>query len=153
MFEATGEPIASVVCYCASCQEGSRQLEALAGADRIRETDGGTAYVLYRKDRVVCAQGAEYLKSYKIKATSATNRVAATCCNSAMAMTFDDSKHWVPLFRLRCHGPVPPIEMRICTKFKPPDVTLPDDVPQYPGYPGKFMARLLGAWLAMRLRR
>jgi|SRR5579862_3374031 len=152
-FEATGDPIGSVVCYCASCQEGSRQLEALAGADRIREAGGGTAYVLYRKDRVACSKGAEYLKSHKLRETSATNRVAATCCNSAMVMTFDDSKHWVPVYRLRCHGPIPPVEMRICTKFKPSDVTLPNDVPQYTGYPGRFMARLLGAWVAMLLGR
>jgi len=50
--EAVGAPIASVVCYCDDCQEGSRQIEALPNARPVQDPDGGTAYVLYRKDRV-----------------------------------------------------------------------------------------------------
>jgi hypothetical protein len=53
--EATGAPIASSVCYCADCQGGSRQIEDLDGAGSVRDDDGGTAYILFRKDRIECA--------------------------------------------------------------------------------------------------
>ncbi|MGZ5900627.1 MAG: GFA family protein, partial [Reyranella sp.] len=49
--EATGAPITSSVCYCADCQRGSRQIEDLPNAGPVREADGGTAYILFRKDR------------------------------------------------------------------------------------------------------
>src|SRR5271169_6359149 len=93
--EAIGTPITSAVCYCDDCQEGSRQIEALPNAPPVRDTDGGTAYILYRKDRVKCSRGAELLKRHKIREKSATNRVVAACCNSPMMLNFDDSKWWI----------------------------------------------------------
>ncbi len=87
--EAFGKPIVSSVCYCSDCQKGAAQIEALPHAGPVRDPDGGTAYILYRKDRIACTKGAERLKSYKLKETSATNRVVATCCNSAMFLNFD----------------------------------------------------------------
>jgi hypothetical protein len=95
--EASGAPITSAVCYCDSCQQGSREIEALTNAPPVLGADGGTAYVLYRKDRIAYAKGAERLHGYKIDAKSTTSRVVATCCNSAMVMRFDDAKHWVPV--------------------------------------------------------
>jgi len=82
--EAFGTPITSVVCYCDTCQKGSRQIEALTNAVPILGPDGGTAYILYRKDRIKYSKGAELLKGYKIEEKSTTSRVVATCCNSAM---------------------------------------------------------------------
>ena len=64
--EAFGTPITSLVCYCDSCQKGSHQLEALTGAGPILDSDGGTGYVSYRKDRVRYAKGAELLKGYQV---------------------------------------------------------------------------------------
>jgi len=152
-FEVFGSPITSVVCYCDDCQEGSRQIEALPGAPAVRDPDGGTAYVLYRKDRVECTRGTSLLRSHKIREESATNRVIATCCNSAMAMQFDDAKHWVPMYRARLQGDVPPLEMRICTKFKPANVEVPGDVPSSSTFPLKFVAKLLASRIAMLLRQ
>ena len=117
--EAFGTPMTSVVCYCDSCQKGSRQIEALTKAVPILDPDGGTAYILYRKDRITYSKGAELLKGYKVEEKSATSRVVATCCNSAMVMRFDDAKHWVPIYRARFQGDLPPLQWRICTKFKP----------------------------------
>ncbi|HET9450370.1 MAG TPA: hypothetical protein VFO83_05785 [Aggregicoccus sp.] len=151
--EALGAPIASVVCYCDDCQEGSRQLEALPEAGPVREADSGTGYVLYRTDRVRYSRGAELLRGHKLNAKTATNRVVATCCNSAMVMRFDDSRHWVPVYRARFAGDVPPLQWRIGTKFKPPGVTLPKDVPSSARYPLGFIARLVSSSLAMLLRR
>jgi hypothetical protein len=93
------------------------------------------------------------LKSLKIKETSPTNRVVATCCNSGMFMNFDDSKHWVPAYRSRFHGNLPPIQMRICTKFRPDGAVLSTEVPNASGYPVKLMIPLLTARIAMLVGR
>jgi len=151
--EATGAPIVSAVCYCADCQNGSRQIEELPNAGSVRDADGGTAYILYRKDRIDCSKGASLLKSYKIKAGSATNRVVATCCNAAMFVNFDKGPYWVSAYRARFQGDLPPLEMRICARSRPPGVAIPTDAPSYPGYPPRLMMKLLTSGLAMWLRR
>jgi hypothetical protein len=151
--EAIGAPIVSIVCYCDDCQEGSRQIEALPNAGPVQDPDGGTAYIAYRKDRVKCSRGARFLQSHKIRESSVTNRVIATCCNTAMFLNFDDGKHWVDVYRARCTGDIPHLQMRICTKFKPASGDIPSDVPSYPWYPLKFLAKLLAARIAMLLGR
>ncbi len=152
-YEATGTPIVSVACYCDDCQAGSRQIEALPNAPPVLDPDGGTAYVLYRKDRVRGTRGGGLVQSRKLKSKTDTNRVVATCCNSAMVMTFDDSKHWVPVYRSRVQGTLPPIDMRICTKFAPDGSQVPRDAPTYPGFSVRFIWKLLGTRLAMALGR
>jgi hypothetical protein len=146
---ATGSPIASAVCYCDDCQAGARQIEALPNAGRIRESDDGVAYLAYRKDRVRIRSGAEMLQSYKIRPDSATSRMVATCCNTAVILTFDDGRHWVDVFRGRVVGDAPPLQMRLCTKYRQPGAT--DAVPSFPGYPLRLVARLIAARLAMWL--
>lgn len=150
---AFGAPIVSAVCYCDDCQQGSREIEALPNAGPVRDPDGGTAYILYRKDRIECAKGKALLKNYKIKESSVTNRVVATCCNSAVFMNFDKGPFWVSAYRARFRGDVPPLQMRICTKFKPDNVVLPNDLPSYPGFPLRLMAKFLVSGAAMLLRR
>ncbi len=78
--EASGAPIVSSVCYCTDCQRGSRQIEGLPDAGSVRDDDGGTAYILFRKDRIRCAKGADLLKGYKLKDTSMTNRLQMRIC-------------------------------------------------------------------------
>jgi hypothetical protein len=150
--EATGAPIASVVCYCDDCQEGARQIRSLPNAVSIDDPDGGTAYLAYRKDRVSYLKGASLLRHHKIRENSATNRVIATCCNSAMLLSFDDGKHWVDLYRSRCEGDVLPVQMRICTKFKPDGRANPTGVPENSRYPMSFLAKLVVAKVAMLLQ-
>jgi hypothetical protein len=125
----------------------------LSDAAPILGPDGGTAYVLYRKDRITYSKGAELLKGLKVEETSATSRVVATCCNSAMVMRFDDAKHWVPVYRARFHGDIVPLQWRICTKFKPAHAAVPADVPSSATYPAGFMWKLLTSRLAMLLGR
>jgi hypothetical protein len=151
--EASGAPIVSVVCYCDDCQEGSRQIETLPNAQPVLDPDGGTAYVVYRKDRVRCSKGDAYLKRLKIRPDSATNRAIATCCNSALLLDFDDAKHWVDVYRSRVQGELPPLQMRVCTKFKPAHGEVPNDVPSYPRFSLRFLGKLLGARIAMLLGR
>lgn len=151
--EASGPPITSTVCYCDTCQLGSRQIEQLPNAAPILGPDGGTAYMLYRKDRVVTTKGAALLKGYRIDETSATSRVVATCCNAAMLMRLADEMHWIPVFRARFQGELPPLEWRICTKFKPENAVIPTDVPSSAMYPAGVMWKLLTSKLAMLLGR
>ena len=112
-----------------------------------------TAYVLYREDRVGCSRGEAFLRDHKIREDSATNRVVAACCNSAMFLNFDDSKHWVSVYRARFQGVAPPLQMRICTKFKPQSGAVTNDVRNYSGFPLKFVAKLVAAKIAMLLLR
>lgn len=151
--KAFGRPIVSAVCYCNDCRTSADRIEALPGAGAVRDPDGGTAYILYRKDRIRCAKGAELLRPYKLAATSATNRAVATCCNSAMFMSFDKGPHWVSAYRARFHGELPPLQYRICTKFKPGGVVLAGDVPSHRGYPPGLVLKLLASRVAMLLGR
>jgi hypothetical protein len=151
--EATGAPIVSSVCYCTDCQRGSRQIEDLPGASPVRDDDGGTAYILFRKDRITCAKGTDLLKACKLRDRSMTNRVVATCCNSAMFMNFDKGPHWVSAYRARFRGALPPLQMRICTRSRPEHVVLKTDVPNYAGYPVALIFKLLSSRLAMLIGR
>jgi hypothetical protein len=148
-----GAPIGSFACYCDTCQEGSRRIEALPHAPAVREPHGGTEYVLYRKDRVAYATGQELVKDDKLEQSPKTNRVIATCCNSAMMMRFDDARHWIPIYRARLGPNAPAIQMRICTSFLPNSDLLPNDVPSHGDYPAAFMMKLLSSGVAMLFRR
>jgi hypothetical protein len=149
--EASGIPITSVVCYCDDCQKGSGHIESLPNAAPVLDPDGGTAYIVYRKDRIRCSRGAALLQSYKIRAESVTNRVFAACCNSAMFLNFDDSKHWVDVYRGRLLGEAPPVQMRLCTKFRRAAGEIPHDAPNHPMWSFRLLSKLLIARLAMRL--
>ncbi len=151
--EASGAPITCVVCYCDTCQKGSREIEALSKAVPILGPDGGTAYILYRRDRIKYSKGAELLKGYKVEEKSTTSRVVATCCNSAMVMRFDDAKHWVPVYRARFQGDIPPLQWRICTKLRPANAVIPTDIPSSAMYPAGFVWKLLASRLSMLFSR
>jgi hypothetical protein len=147
-FEAWGRPILTGTCYCASCQEAGRRLELLATAPSVLNMDGGTDVIVYRKDRVQCVTGLEYLEEYRLKSESPSRRVVATCCNSAMFLDFTKG-HWLSMYRNRFPDSAPPIEMRVMTKDRRAGELLADDVPSYSGFSGKFMLKLLVARVAM----
>jgi hypothetical protein len=149
-FEAIGTPILTVACYCMSCQEAGRLLELLASAPSVLDPDGGTEVILYRKDRVMCLEGIEYLEEHRIKSESPTRRVVATCCNSAMFLDFTKG-HWLSMYRNRFTAGAPPLEMRVMTKDRAAGNVLTDDVPTYSGFSGKFMLKLLAARIRMGL--
>lgn len=151
-FETTGKPILSVICYCASCREAGRGFERLADAPSLVDEDGGTAAVVVRKDRVRCIKGSDQLREYRLDPASPTRRVLASCCNSPMFLDFT-SGHWLTLYRNRFVADAPPVEMRVMTGDCEPAIALANDIPSYAGHSGKFMFRLLAAWIAMGLRR
>jgi len=151
--QAFGKPIVRSVCYCADCQKGAHEIEALPGAPAVSDPDGGTGYMLYRKDRIDYAKGAELLRSHKLKPTSPTNRMVATCCNSAVLVNFDRGPHWISAYTARFQGDLPPLECRVCTKSRPEGVVLPDDVPNYRTYSLGLILKLLASRAAMLLGR
>ncbi|MEJ0028227.1 MAG: hypothetical protein WDN01_19535 [Rhizomicrobium sp.] len=152
LFSADRAPILAASCYCGSCQKAGQEFANLPSAPLAMDADGGTPMVLYRKDRVRCEAGKEHLQEFRLKPDSPTRRVIATCCNAPMFLDFTKG-HWLSIYRKRLPDGAPPIEMRINTKERRADVVLRDDVPNYDGYPGRFMLKLILAWIAMGFRR
>ncbi len=68
-------------------------------------------------------------------------------------VTFDDIRHWVPVYRARLGDDAPPLQWRICTRFKPENAEIPADVPSFAMYPLGFMAELLMLGVGTLLRR
>ncbi len=145
----SGAPIVASVCYCDDCLSGARQIEALPGAAPVADADGGTSYLLFRKDRFTCVRGGDLLDPVKLTAGSASSRMVARCCNTGMYLGFDDSRHWVSAYRARFIGALPPVAMRMCTKFRRSDMPLPADAPASASYSPRLIAKLVGARLAM----
>jgi hypothetical protein len=150
--EITGPPILHGICYCASCQQAGRRHQADAGADAALAADGGTDYALYRKDRVRCVRGGGLLEERRLKPESPTRRMYARCCNTAMFLDFTKG-HWLTMCRNRFPAGAPPLEMRVMTKERRGGVALSDDLPNYESHSGKFLLKLIVAWIAMGLRR
>lgn len=149
-WEASGAPIAVVACYCADCQQGSRQIEALPHAPPVRDADGGSEYVLYRKDRLRCLTGRELLRDLRLREKSPTKRVVASCCNCAIYLDFEKG-HWLSVYRGRFAAAAPPLQMRMQTRSRPTLTAAPIDVPAYPGFPFRMIVAVLLARLAMLL--
>jgi len=114
--EAKGRPILTSVCYCDDCQRASRELEMLPAAPRLLGQDGGTPYVLFRKDRLAFTKGKDLLRDHRIDGEAFTKRVVASCCNSAMYLEYEKG-HWFSLYRDRLVGVAPPLQMRVQTRY------------------------------------
>ena len=146
-----GAPIVTVVCHCDDCQEGARRIEALPNAAPFRDADGGTPLLIYRDDRFRCSQGEELLVAHKLKESSPTRRMVASCCNSAMFLKFSRG-FWVSSYRARYEeSDLPPLQMRIMIEHRRTDMELPSDAPGYRGIPRRLFARFLLARAAMAL--
>ena len=50
------------------------------------------------------------------------------CCSSEMFMDFGRGRHWVSAYRARFQRELPPLQLQVCTKFKPIGVVLPEGV-------------------------
>ncbi len=150
--EIIGPPILRGICYCASCQEAGRLYRTKPGAESGLGEDGGSDYVLYRKDRIRCSQGGDLLEERRLKPDSPTRRMYARCCNTAMFVDFTKG-HWLTVYRGRLPDAIPPATMRVMTAERPEGVILPDDMANYSGRSGKFMLHLIRAWIAMGFRR
>lgn len=150
--ELTGKPIVTATCYCHSCQTAGHGFETLPGAGAVVDTDGGTPYVLMRKDRLTWLSGSDQLDAHRLKPDSPTRRFVSRCCNSPIALEFTKG-HWLSVYSARIpEGERPAAEMRTIVGDRPGGVELPGDIPNYRSPSGKFMWRLLTAWAAMGFR-
>lgn len=148
---AVGQPILTVSCYCSSCQEAARRLSP-ADTSRMVGRDGGTPFVLYRKDRVDFSGSKDALREYRLTPKSPTRRVFASCCGAPMFLEFQNG-HWVSVYSSRLpEAQRPPIAMRVVTADAPPGTHFDDRIPTYKTHSARFMARLLWAWVKMGFR-
>jgi hypothetical protein len=147
-----GAPIIRAECHCDSCRKAAARLRTLPGVPAFQEPNGGTRYALYRKDRVRFLAGAEYLAVFRLKPSTTTRRVVATCCNTPAFVELENG-HWLSLHAvLWPPGALPPPELRTMTSDLPPGTRLPDDVPASTRHTLSFFAKLLAAWIAMGFR-
>lgn len=148
----TGRPITSAECLCSDCQKAGKVLQQRSGAPLILNQNGGTRYVLYRKDKVEFHTGHGKLKSHYINNDSKTRRVVASCCNTPMFLEFSNG-HWLSIYGLLwSKQDIPPLEIRTMTRSRPEGVVLPADVPNPRTHTLSFYMKLFGAWVAMRFQ-
>jgi len=146
-------PFLSAVCYCDDCQAAGHRLEALESAPTVLDPDGGSDYVMVRKDRVRIASGQHHLAEFRLKPGSSTRRVVATCCNTPMFLDVTIA-HWITLFSDRLPPEArKPVEMRVMTKYRKSSLPYPDAALTYRDHTGRFVLKVLGAWIAMGFRR
>ncbi len=145
----TGAPIWRIACYCDDCQAGARQLANLPRAPSIMDSDGGTKYLLYRKDRVKCWRGADRLVAYRLRAESPMRRVIAGCCNTPMFADYEKG-HWFSIYQANVNNDASSLEMRIQTRFAPDSFSpVSDSVPGYRFFPLRFIIKLVLARIGM----
>jgi hypothetical protein len=146
--ETLGAPVWASKCYCDDCQAGARQIEALPGAPRFCDDDGGTPFLVFRDDRYRFTRGLELLRSYTIRESTPTRRMVASCCNSGMFVKFARA-HWTSFYEARFAGDLPALEIRIQTKHRLGGPDLTNDVPTFEGFPFRLFARLALARVLM----
>lgn len=152
VLEVEGTPIVSAECLCTDCQKAGALLQSLPGAPRMLDANGATRFVMYRKDRVHCEEGAHFLRGHRLHAGSRTRRVVAICCNTPMFLDFTRG-HWLSMYgNLWPATSLPALEIRVMTRSRPVGTVLPDDVPNPDVATLWLFARMLRAWFAMGLR-
>jgi hypothetical protein len=139
------QPMMVATCYCDDCQAAGQRHAALGGSAPMSIADGGTEFMVFRRDRVACTRGADRLQATKLTSHTKTRRMIASCCSTPMYVTFDDKRPWVSAFRAPFGAEVPPVEMRICTRFRRSNEIVDDGVRSHPGYPPAMMMRILAA--------
>lgn len=147
--EVDGDPIIAAECHCDSCRAAGGRLAALPAAASVLEPNGGTPYVMYRKDRVRFLAGTERLREFRLGPAATTRRIVASCCNTPICLEFHNG-HWLSLYgRLWPREALPPMELRTMTSDRSDSAGLADDIPNRRHQSVRFFARLLGAWIAM----
>ena len=150
---AWSNPLVVAACYCDDCQAASGRLAASANGAPVASADGGTEFMVFRRDRIACTRGAENLQSMKLTAATKTWRMIARCCETPMYIAFDDKRPRVSALRAGFGAGAPAVEMRICTRFRRPENKPEDGLPEHPGYPAAMILRILAAWPGMLFGR
>lgn len=151
--EVQGAPIFTSECHCHSCRMAAARIEALPSAPTFRAPNGGTPFVLYRKDRVRFLAGVESLRSLWLAPKRPTRRLVASCCNTPIFLEFKGG-HWLSLYAcLWSPEQRPAMRLRTMLSDLPEGVTLDAEVPGAQHQSLGFMTSLLGAWIRMGFRR
>ena len=150
---AWSEPLVVTACYCDDCQAASERLAASGNSPPLARADGGTEFMVFRRDRIACMRGAENLQAMRLTAATKTRRMVAGCCATPMYVSFDDKRPWVSAFRASFGAEAPPVQMRICTRFRRAADKAKDDVPEHNGYPAAMILRVLAVWPRMLFSR
>lgn len=139
-------PIITTECHCDSCKQAAGRLVGLPVAQPMQMHDGGTHYVLYRKDRVTFPAGTETLREFRLGADASTRRIVTACCNTPVFLEFKGG-HWLSLYaNLWDESRRPVAELRTMV---PKGAAVPDDMPSGAWATAGFYGRLLVAWIAM----
>jgi len=150
---AWSEPLMVSACYCEDCQAAAQRLAASADLAPAASVDGGTEFMLFRRDGIACTRGADRLHAMRLTDASKTRGLIAGCCATPMYLAFDDKRPWVSAFRTSFGTHAPPVEMRICTRFRRSEEKVEDGLPSHSGYPPTMMVRILAAWPLMLFSR
>jgi hypothetical protein len=151
--EAEGPPIANISCYCDDCQRAADIIDALPGGASLRDADGGTPNLLFRKDRVRCSRGSDLLRVHNVRDDTWMSRFVASCCNTAVMQRPDN---WWPHQGIKPSlfiTAVPALEFRIFTKYAPDRTAIPRDAIVGRTVPARFGLRLIRAATALRFAR
>ncbi|GAN77453.1 GFA family protein [Acidisphaera rubrifaciens] len=150
--EAGGPPMMTVVCHCTSCRTAGRAFDARSPVAPIVDAAGGTAVVLWRKDRLRCVAGGARLSAHRLAPDAPSRRMVAACCQTPMFGDFTKG-FWVSVYRGRvADAPAP--SMRVMTEDAPDGTVFPDDgVPRYRSRPVRFLFNLLTTWAALGFRK
>jgi hypothetical protein len=140
---AWAEPIVVTACYCDDCQAAAERIAASADVPPAASDDGGTEFMVCRRDRIACTRGAQNLQAMRLTDATKTRRMIAGCCATPMYVGFDDKKPWVSAFRASFGADAPPVQMRICTRFRRPEERAEDGLPSHTGYPLAMILRIL----------
>jgi hypothetical protein len=150
---AWGAPIVVTACYCDDCQAAAERLAASVHSAPAASGDGGTEFMVFRRDQLACTRGADRLQAMRLTDGSKTRRMIAACCATPMYLAFDDKRPWASAFRASFGVDAPPVEMRICTRFRRSAAKAEDGLPSHPGYPPTMFLRILAAWPLMLFSR
>lgn len=147
--ELEGAPFITTECHCNSCREAATRLATLPLARPMTEANGGTPFVLYRKDRVRFPDGTALLRAHRLSDKAPARRAVTTCCNSPVFLEFQ-SGHWLSLYAsLWPSATRPPIQIRTMTSDLPDPSVLDRAIPSGKWSTAGFYAKLLAAWIAM----
>ncbi|WP_133648242.1 GFA family protein [Paraburkholderia flava] len=142
---AWAQPMMVSTCYCDDCQAAGQRHAASGSSAPMSGADGGTEFMVFRRGSIACTRGADLLQPAKLTSHTKTRRMIASCCATPMYVAFDDKRPWVSAFRAPFGADAPPVEMRICTRFRRAEEAVDDGVRSHSGYPPAMMVRILAA--------
>ena len=144
--ELSGDPFITAECHCTSCRTAAGRMQT---SRPITVANGGTPYVLYRKDRVRFPDGTALLRSHRLSPTAPTRRVVTACCDTPIFVEFQGG-HWLSLYAsLWPQAQRPAMQIRTQTANAPAQAQLDDSLPAGFWTTAGFYGKLLAAWIGM----